>query len=102
MTTHFVDVFFGTPLNRSATNFSIQDAVASDARLDVSSAVSSDVLVLDVAPFSLLVLLLEAHFGVSTRTRWNQAAVYLVQEVTCCSLCFTCCVHHSLFACQSC
>ena len=79
-----------------------QDAVASDARLDVSSAVSGEVLVLDVAPFSLLVLLLEAHFGVPTVTPWRQAALDFVQEVTCCSLCFMCCVHHSLFACQSC
>ena len=45
---------------------STQDAVASDARLEVSSAVSSGVLVSEVVPFSLLVLLLGAHFGVPT------------------------------------
>ena len=88
-------MFFWNAAESFRNELSTQDAVASDARLEISSAVSSGVLVLEVVPFSLLVVMLEG-------TRWNQAAVYIVQEVTCCSLCFMCCVHHSLFACQSC
>ena len=62
MTTHFVDVFSNAAESFS-NELSTQDAVVSDARLDVSSAVSSGVLVLEVVPFSLQVLTLGAHFS---------------------------------------
>ena len=55
VTTHFVDVFSNAAESFS-NELSTQDAVVSDARLDVSSAVSS----------GLQVLTLGAHFSVPT------------------------------------